>query len=200
MLHLDSQSQSVRLAREGIRIDLGGIAKGYAADAAIAELKRRGATRALVAAGGDVVVGDPPPGKRGWVVGVAPFGRDDRLAGSLLLANCAVSTSGDAEQRVELNGMRYSHIIDPRSGMALTRRQGSTVVAREGSTADALATSLCVLDLAKALATADSVDGAAAIVVVEQESGIETHRSSRWSDLEFFPEEKLREANFVVVF
>src|SRR5438132_339133 len=102
---LDPKTRSVRLTKEKMQLDLGGIAKGYAADEAVRVLREHGLMRVLVAAGGDIVVGDPPPGEKGWKVAIAevsdPAKKPTR---TLLLANSAVSTSGDAEQYVEIGG------------------------------------------------------------------------------------------------
>lgn len=123
----------------GMELDAGAIAKGYAGDQAIEVLARHGLGRALVAVSGDVVVGEPPPGEPGWSV---------RIAGSaqvLRLAHAAVSTSGDREQFRVIDGVRYSHILDPRSGRPLAGAPMVTVVARRGIDADSIATALCVL-------------------------------------------------------
>ena len=137
-VHLDSVARTVRLDTPGMRIDLGGIAKGYILDRALDALRVQGVTRALLQAGGDIVLGDPPPGRRGWRIAIA--------AGDTILANRAVSTSGDTEQFVIIGGVRYSHVIDPRTGMGLTSRREATVVAPDGLTADGLATALTLLD------------------------------------------------------
>jgi len=161
-LTLDAgQSPRLRagLARPGMRIDLGGIAKGYAAQEALGELARQGVPRALVAIGGDIAVGEPPPGENGWRIDVAPLaGQKGPLAGTkwkpelqLSLRNAAVSTSGDAEQAVVINGVRYSHIVDPRTGIGLRGQRSVTVVAGHGATADALATTLCILGPEKSM-------------------------------------------------
>ena len=140
-IHLDSVARTVRLDTPGMRIDLGGIAKGYILDRALDALRAQGVTRALLQAGGDIVLGDPPPGRRGWRIAIA--------AGDTVLANRAVSTSGDTEQFVIIGGVRYSHVIDPRTGMGLTSRREATVVAPDGVTADGLATALTLLDDAR---------------------------------------------------
>lgn len=133
--------EEISRARVGPRrIDLGGIAKGYATQEARAVLRREGFRRAMVAIAGDVCVGDPPTGRPAWRIEAAP-GAARRV---LALRNACVSTSGDAEQALEVNGVRYSHIIDPRTGQALTRAVGVTVIARDGMAADALATALSV--------------------------------------------------------
>ena len=136
-----AQIEAARTAER--KVDLGGIAKGYAAGEALALLRRHGFRRAMVAIAGDICVGDPPAGRPGWRIEVAP-GSARRL---LELHQSCVSTSGDAEQAFEANGRRYSHIIDPRTGHALTHPIGVTVVARQGIIADALATALSVTGL-----------------------------------------------------
>lgn len=120
----------------GTELDLGGIGKGYAADEALAALRRRGVRRALVALSGDIALGDPPPGECGWRVAL-----QDRTE---CLANRAVSTSGPEQQFLEVNGTRYSHILDPRTGLGLSTPRTVTVIARRGMDADSWATALCV--------------------------------------------------------
>lgn len=144
LLHLDPVTSTVVLARAGMKLDLGGIAKGYAADAALAVIRQHGFTHAMVAASGDLALGDAPPGKRGWTVELAPFGREGGTAGTVIVANAAVSTSGDSEQGVEIGGVRYSHIVDPATGLGLTQPRAVTVVAQEATLSDALATACSV--------------------------------------------------------
>ncbi len=142
-------SGRVVLQRQGTRLDLGGIAKGYAAQRAVDLLTRAGTPRCMVALAGDVVVGDPPPGAIGWRVAVGSGregGMDQTEALEIVLSQAAVSTSGDAAQWVEIQGVRYAHILDPRTGLGSTRQRSATVVARGrggisgGTRADALST------------------------------------------------------------
>ena len=143
---VDEEAGTVTIARPGVRLDLGGIAKGYAADEALRTLREHGVTRALIDAGGDVVAGDPPPGEDGWTVGLAdPANPDAPPTAFLALANAAVATSGDAYKFVEIDGVRYSHLVDPRTGLGLTDRSTVTVLAGNGITADALASAVSVL-------------------------------------------------------
>jgi thiamine biosynthesis lipoprotein len=144
-LGLDATMRTVTLLAAGMQLDLGGIAKGYAADAALAVLARHGFRRAMVAASGDLALGDAPPGASGWKIEIAPFGQADAAPLVLNLANAAVSTSGDAEQGLDFAGVRYSHILDPVTGLGLTVPVAVTVVARHATTSDALATALSVL-------------------------------------------------------
>ncbi|HKP10720.1 MAG TPA: FAD:protein FMN transferase [Blastocatellia bacterium] len=183
-LRLDARRRAMRLNRAGMRLDLGGIAKGYAADAALAVLKQHGVTSALVAAGGDIVVGDAPPGSRGWTVAVRSITATDEASMiHLRLANAAVSTSGDAEQFVEINGTRYSHIIDPRTGQPLTGRRSVTVVARDGTTSDALATAASVLTPSRALRLIDRTASAAAHIEQMSSDRVTTSDSKRWASI-----------------
>ncbi len=144
MMRLDRRKRTVRLERAGMLLDLGGIAKGYACDEAQKVLKRHGVTRAMVEMGGDIAVTAPPPGTKGWTIRV-PNAGDDSGPKDLLFAHQAISTSGDTEQFVVLNGVRYSHIVDPRTGWATKDRIQVTVVAKEGLLTDPLATVLTLL-------------------------------------------------------
>jgi FAD:protein FMN transferase len=165
-LRIDAGRRTATLLREGMRLDLGGIAKGYGADAALRVLRERGIRRALVAASGDLALGDPPPGKSGWRVGIGtPEAARTNLARLLLLRNCGVSTSGDTEQFVELGGVRYGHIVDPRTGRALTNRIQATVIAPNTTTSDVLATSVCVLGVREGLRLIDEHAGLSACII-----------------------------------
>jgi thiamine biosynthesis lipoprotein len=169
-LKLDSKRRAVTLSVPNMRLDLGGIGKGFAADEALKVLKHNGLTRALVAASGDIVVGDPPPGATGWSVAINIIdSRTNTLPRSLLLRNGAISTSGDSEQFVEIDGMRYSHIVDPWTGLGLTSRLQSTVVGPNATTTDALDTPLCVLGLRAGLSLIDSLPNTRAIIIRDRE-------------------------------
>lgn len=153
-LTLDPHSHTVIFQKAGMRLDLGGIAKGQAADAMLAVMVARGIPRSCITAGGDVRLGDPPPGGKGWKIGVRSTKEEE--SEFLMLSNCAVSTSGDLHQFIEINGTRYSHIIDPATGLGLTRSTAATVIAPDATISDALATACCVApaDLAKKMALA----------------------------------------------
>ena len=152
-LHLDAAKQTVMLDLDGMQLDLGGIAKGYAADAALEETRRLGIRSALVAMSGDLAFSDAPPGQRGWKIGA---GTTDRV---LVLRNCAVSTSGDAEQYLDIDGKRYSHIIDPKTNAGLTGGVVVTIVARRGMEADGLATAVSVMGLERGRRLAQKYHG-----------------------------------------
>jgi thiamine biosynthesis lipoprotein len=138
-LRLDAAHRTVAFDQPGMQLDVGGIAKGYAADEALGALKHLGIRSALVAASGDLAFSDPPPGQRGWKIGVGSSGR------VLELSNAAVSSSGDAEQHLDADGKRYSHIIDPATSMGLTAGMTVTIVALRGIDADGISTAVSVL-------------------------------------------------------
>jgi thiamine biosynthesis lipoprotein len=129
-----------------MQLDLGGIAKGYAGDEVLRVLAGFGITRALADAGGDLVLGDAPPASCGWRVAVGTVDAAGRRVEEVrCLANIAVATSGDTYRYLEADGTRYSHIIDPATGMGLTSRREVTVLAPTGMQADALASAVSVM-------------------------------------------------------
>jgi len=155
----------VKLDTAGMQLDLGGIAKGYACDEAIRALKDHGIASALVEMGGDIVVSAAPPGKKGWEIEIAnaPKLSFDKLR-MLNLSNAAVSSSGDTEQYVEIAGKRYSHIVDPRTGLGLTDRIAVTVVASNGVTSDGLSTAISVLGAKRGKTLANTYPGVRAYI------------------------------------
>jgi thiamine biosynthesis lipoprotein len=162
-----------------MRLDLGAIAKGYAADEALAVLKARGLPRALVTLGGEVAAGSPPPGQDGWTVAVETL----QPQPPLLIRDAAVSTSGDAEQYLELGGVRYSHVLDPRSGQPVPGRRCVTVVAERAIDADAWATALLVLGIDRGRLLAEW-RGVTALYAQEMAGGgVQMGYTSRWSEL-----------------
>jgi len=181
LLTLEAKQQTAQLAKPGMLLDLGGIAKGYAASEALKSMKQSGIDRALVAMGGDIAVSNAPPGKTGWTIEIAALDLPSAPKPSaLLLRNAAVSTSGDAEQYVEIGGVRYSHIVNPKTGKALTGRRSVTVVAATGTDSDALATAVSVMIPEEGLKLVDTVPNAAALVVAQTDEGIHTWKSKRW--------------------
>ena len=170
LLTLNDEYRTVKLSKPGMRIDLGGIAMGYAVDEARIVLGRHGQSRVMIDASGDVLVGDPPPGKTGWTIGIAaltaPNGPPTRF---VELVNAAITTSGDAFQYVEIEGVRYSHIVDPKTGLGLTGRMAVTVIAQDCMTADSLATAICVLGSEKGLALAEKYEAQTLIARMEEE-------------------------------
>jgi FAD:protein FMN transferase len=190
LVRLDPQRHTVELLKKGMRLDLGGIAKGYAMDEALAQLGRHGLKQAMVEAGGDMRLGDPPPGRAGWRVGIPPLDNPQGEPLSCLeLSRVAVSTSGDVIQYVEIGGKRYSHVIDPRTGMALTDHCRVMVVGPSGIAADAITKAVGVLGPEKGLKLIDQTPGMAAMITRAPNGRIEHYESSRWKDL---PQLKLK--------
>jgi thiamine biosynthesis lipoprotein ApbE len=145
-VEIDPRNQTIRLAQAGMKLDLGGIAKGYILGAALETLARAGADRALIEAGGDVVVGNAPPERAGWRIDLPdaatmPLEFVERASA---LTNAALSTSGPSMQSVEIGGVRYSHVIDPRSAQPLTSNLSAHVIAQDPALSDALATAATV--------------------------------------------------------
>jgi FAD:protein FMN transferase len=138
------EQHAIRLPKPGARLDPGGIGMGYAADRALAVLADRGIRSAMIDASGDVLVSEPPPGRASWRIAVAPL-RPGGQGDWLELSNAAVTTSGDAYQAVEIDGVRYSHIVDPRTGIGVPGPAAVTVIAPDATSADALATAASVL-------------------------------------------------------
>ena len=172
-LRLNSVDRTVTLLSPAMKLDLGGIAKGFAADEALAVLARRGLVHAMVAASGDLALGDAPPGTPGWKVELAPFDHPSREPLIVIAANVGISTSGDVEQFAEIGGVRYSHIIDPTTGLGLTTRVAVTVIARHATLSDSLATACSVL----AVGAREKIAGclgnqARAVVLRRDECGI----------------------------
>ncbi|MBN1589081.1 MAG: FAD:protein FMN transferase [Pirellulales bacterium] len=178
-VEIDPRQKTVTLLKSDMRLDFGGIAKGYAIDAALEVLRRRGITRALVEAGGDIGLGDPPPGRSGWRIAIARLENDGPPSRFVVLANAAIAVSGDTWQYVEIAGQRYSHIIDPRTGIALTDHSSVTVIAPNAMTADALASAVSVLGPADGLKLIESLPETAALVVRSRHEKLEVFRSSR---------------------
>ena len=142
-IQLNRNRRAVRVP-PGMQLDLGGIAKGYILQAGLRTLRARGASRALLEAGGDIVVGDAPPDARGWRIDAEGADAMFRSRASRL-TNAAIATSGATAQFVEIDGIRYSHVIDPRTGLGVTTPFVARVIAGDAATADALATALTVL-------------------------------------------------------
>jgi FAD:protein FMN transferase len=176
---LDAGPRTVTLLTNHMQLDLGGIAKGYAADEALRVLRDHGITRALVAASGDIAVGEAPPGQSGWRVSIGtPFQREG-VARTLNLANAAVSTSGDSEQFVVIAGVRYSHIVDPRTGLGLTNRCQVTVIGARAVQTDALATAISTLGPVSGGMLARSQPELWVLIFHETEAGIEATEINR---------------------
>jgi FAD:protein FMN transferase len=178
---LDPKTKTVKLTVSGMELDLGGIAKGFAADEVLKVLAKHGIASALVAAGGDIAVSGAPPGTKGWRVEIAPLpgSKEKRV---LLLKDAAVSTSGDAEQFVVIDGIRYSHIVDPRTGIGLTGQRSVTVIARRGIDADSLTKMASILPAEKVIERFEKLANVHTLIIRKTAKGEEAFQSKRFKD------------------
>lgn len=152
-------------AKDGVRLDLSAIAKGYAVDEAVKTLRENGVKNCLVDAGGDIYCMGGGPGSKGWRVGIR-HPREEKVIKTLVIKDKAVATSGDYEDFFIAGGKRYSHIIDPRSGYPVSGvPMSATVIAPDCITADALATAIMVMGPAAGIELAEKLDDIEAIVI-----------------------------------
>lgn len=161
---LDPRTRTVRFARPGVRIDLGGIAKGWAVDRGIEILRAEGIERAMVTAGGDSrIIGD----RFGhpWVVGIVDPQDRERVKIRIPLTDTALSTSGDYERYFEADGVRYHHIISPSTGKPASEVRSVTIIAPTATQTDGLSKTMFVLGIEKGMRIIDSLEGVDAIAV-----------------------------------
>lgn len=157
-MRLNAKGHTVELLVPNMRLDVGGIGKGYALDAAMKVLKTNGISCALVSGGGDMAVSDAPPEKRGWKIELSSV-ETNATKEFVFIKNCGFATSGDMFQRLEIDGKRYSHIVDPRTGIGLTDHSLVTVIAPDAMTADATSKPVSVLGPEKGMKFARSIPG-----------------------------------------
>ncbi len=178
LLHLDPKKRTATLLTNAMRLDLGSIAKGYAVDEAMKSLKQSGIRSALVAAAGDILVSKAPPKRKGWDISVGAFDTPDSPQGFVLsLSHRAVCSSGDFFQKLEIDGKRYSHIVDPKTGIGLTDHSLVTAIADDAITANTWATAISVMGPTKGLAKAESHGGLAVHIRRQPNSTIDTFNS-----------------------
>ncbi|MCF0042716.1 FAD:protein FMN transferase [Dyadobacter fanqingshengii] len=145
-MKLDLKSKSVFLSQKGMRLDIGGLGKGFAAEEAVNVLQTFGIKSIMMDAGGKIVLTNPPPGAKGWNITIS--NGSDSLK-TMPLSNVALATSGPTYRYMEYNGIRYSHIVDPKSGIGLLFHVRTTVISPDGTVADALATAFSVAGIEK---------------------------------------------------
>lgn len=159
---VNERTGSIRFGKPGMELDFGGIGKGFTAEEVLKVIGEFGLSQVLIDAGGDIRVGNAPPGRNSWLVTVDSSGES---AVELSLVNQAVATSGEKYQYVEIEGQRYSHIVDPRTGWGVRHSGTVTVVAEDAADADALSTALSVLSPEAGLEVVESMDGVEARIV-----------------------------------
>jgi thiamine biosynthesis lipoprotein len=180
-LRLDPNAHTATLLVPNMRLDLASVAKGYAVDEALNVLRAHGITRALVAGAGDMAVSDPPPGKKGWRIEVASLDATNAPPSRfVLLRRGALATSGDLYQHVEIGGIRYSHIVDPKTGLGLTDHSLVTVIAPDCATANSVATAASVLGPKAGLKLIEATPDAAGRIVRKPGARIEAFESRRF--------------------
>lgn len=185
-LEVDAPNRRARLTLPGMRLDLGGIGKGFAVDRAALALRQSNINSYLVSLAGDIALGNAPPGTVGWTITLDP-GWDDGVnrVQSLHMANVSISTSGESMQFLEVDGKRYSHIIDPRNGQPIEKQRAVTVIALDTTTSDSLATALCVLDETAASDLLAQYTGCRALVQRREDNGWREVRASTVFDKNF---------------
>jgi thiamine biosynthesis lipoprotein len=162
-VELDEKTKSIRLQKQGIRFDFGGIAKGYALDAAASEMKKTGAKNFLIDAGGDIIAsGIRDKTTDGWKVAV---GTKNKVNEFINLKDNSLAVSGDTFQFVELNGVRYSHILDPKTGLGVTTPRFAAVRSNNATTADALASILCIHGAKKGIQIIECLPDTEAMII-----------------------------------
>ena len=181
-VRLDPGKHTVELLRPKMRLDLGGIAKGYAVDEALAVLRKRGIVHTMVEAGGNIGFGDAPPGKPGWRVGIAPP-EPGPPREHLWLAGGHIDFRRHVAVSSIIQGKRYSHLINPKTGMPLVDHCQVTLVGPDGLSTDGVSTAVAILGPEKGLKLVDSLPDAAALIVRTVDGKQETYESKRWKEL-----------------
>ncbi|TAL48387.1 MAG: FAD:protein FMN transferase [Chitinophagaceae bacterium] len=179
-LVINNNTKTISFKKPGMRLDFGGIVKGYAAQKVVDYLKSKKIVIALADAGGDIVMSDAPPGKEGWSIGInLPEQENELWDKKLELKNCSVATSGDVYQFTLHNGKKYSHIIDPLTGYGVTSQRNVTVIAKDGATADWLATACSILSIEKAMVLARK-ENAALLIATLKDDKIIIHKTGNF--------------------
>ena len=175
---LDSTTHSVKLLRANTQLDVGGIGKGYVAQIMVNFCIRKGIEKVLVDAGGKLAMVtqvDKP-----WRIGITIPNSEELIPLYLRLQNQAVATSGNKYQFVEIGGKKYSHIVNPRTGLGLTHQRNVTAIAPDGATADWLATACSVLSVRKALRLIESMPNCALFIAEIQRGKLKMWQSKRF--------------------
>ena len=164
-VHADARKQTIFLEKTGMRIDVGGIGKGYAADQAVMVMKKVGARAGVVALSGDIKTFGQLPGGRKFPVGIQHPRKEGEVVAFIDLDDEAISTAGDYERYFEREGVRYHHILDPKTLQPARRCQSVTVIAREGMLADGLDTGIFVMGVESGMRLVEALPDVEAIIV-----------------------------------
>lgn len=166
---IDPLNKSIQLIAADMQLDLGGIAQGYIAQKVLERLFSKNIRKALIDVSGDIALGDAPPRKKGWIIGINLPESEQLQENKLVLNNRAVSTSGDIYQFIEHEGKKFSHIINPRSGFGITSQKNVTVIANDAVTADWLATACSIISVKRAKRLAKKLH--AEVLIAELKNG-----------------------------
>ena len=177
LIDIDTLNRMARLIKPGMQLDLGGIAKGETGQRVINRLTKMGFPYALIDAGGDIVAGSTPANIPGWKIAINLPESEELMDRQLLMTNAAVTTSGNLYQYLEVDGIRYSHIIDPATGWAVTNNRNVTVIATEGINADWLTKACTILPIKQALKLVGKYPGAQVQIAVNKNQKIYFYRS-----------------------
>ena len=164
-VHVDVREQTIYLGKAGMRIDVGGIGKGYAADQAVEALRRAGAIAGVVALSGDIKTFGRLPGGKMFPIGIQHPRKDGSVLAWIDLQDEAISTAGDYERFFVRDGVRYHHILDPRTLQPARSCQSVTVIAREGVWADGLDTGIFVMGVELGMQLVETLPDVEAIIV-----------------------------------
>ncbi len=171
-LVLDSENKTVKFAVEGMRLDLGAIAKGYAIDMAVEAMKKSGAIGGMVDVGGDIrCFGKPKAGRKCWLIGLEDPVVEGNLLLKLKMPDMAVATSGDYRRFVLIEGEKFSHIMNPQKGVSAGQFASVTIIAPTAVDADAMATAVSVMGPQKGLELVERLAGIEAILISSETGG-----------------------------
>ena len=166
---IDAENSAVKLRKERMQLDLGGIAKGFTVDEIYNLFVNSGIEKVLVDGGGDIRVGDPPPGKNGWKIVLENLKEDNQV---LYISNASIATSGDLYRYILIDSLKYGHIIDPRTGYGLTTPRTVTVQASNCTEADVLASTISILGAKDGFRFLADIPHVKAIVVEEEKGKV----------------------------
>ncbi len=178
---IDSVNKKIQLTKTGMQLDAGGIGQGYIGQKVLDFLFQQNIRSALVDVSGDIVAGDPPPGKKGWTVAVnVPESENELLDNKAIVNNQAIITSGDVYQYLLYNGKKYSHIVNPETGYGVTNQRNVTVIAADGTTADWFTKACTILSFKKIKRIARKLNAEYLIGTIEKEK-IRFYQSKHFS-------------------
>jgi thiamine biosynthesis lipoprotein len=167
-IQINNEAQTIFLPHKGMRVDIGGIGKGYAADRAVEEMKRAGAQSGVVALSGDIKTFGVLPERDGFPVGIKHPREEETLIAVIDLKDEAISTAGDYERFFERDGVRYHHILDPQTLRPARGCQSVTVIAKEGAVADGLDTGIFVLGPTRGMELVERLPDVEAIIIDDE--------------------------------